>query len=360
MNYYIHIPFCNGKCGYCAFYSEGCFTPQMVEMWLDKCCRKITGLPPAECETIYIGGGTPTILTLPQLERLFDAVSALRPAAETEITIEANPETLTEEKISFLREHVNRISIGVQSFSEDLRRTLGRKCSQTALENALELVKKACFPYWNIDLIYAIPGQTPEMWQSELQQAANLGCDHVSCYNLTPEEGARLAAELIPDEENSVIMWELAQNTLSSYGIKRYEISNYARPGSECHHNCNVWQGGLLTGIGPAAAGFDGRRRIIQPDSLTEWLNDAPPFIDEISVEERRNEIFAVNLRTVDGWTPEKWGKVPNADSWEERQRIIRETIAQTSEKFFDISPERITLSPDGSLFWNTIAESMI
>lgn len=360
MNYYIHTPFCNGKCGYCAFYSEGKFTPDMVEMWLNKCCKELTALPPDKCETVYIGGGTPTILSVPQLERLFDAVSALAPTGETEISIEANPETLTAEKVSFLREHVTRISTGVQSYSPELRNTLGRNCSQAALENALQLIAEAKFPHWNIDLIYAIPGQTPAMWQTELQRTAELGCDHISCYNLTPEEGAKLCKALIPNEDDSAAMWQIAQDTLTDYGINRYEISNYAKKGGKCRHNTNIWRGGLLTGIGPAAAGFDGRRRIIQQESLQAWLENAAPETDELPVDERLNEIFAVNLRTVRGWTPALWAQVPHADPWESRLKIISEAVAETSPTFFDISPDRITLSPDGLLFWNTIAESLI
>ena len=360
MNYYIHTPFCNGKCGYCVFYSEGKYSDSMVEAWLAKICRELRGLPPAPCETVYIGGGTPSILTVSQLERLFEAIDRLNPTGSTEISMEANPETLTAEKISFLREHITRLSIGVQSFQPELRRTLGRKSSQEALENALELITAARFPHWNIDLIYAIPGQTPEMWQEELRRGAALSCDHISCYNLTPEEGAALASELIPDEEEAAVMWEMIPQILGEYGISRYEISNYSRPGGQCRHNCNIWQGGLLTGLGPAAAGFDGRRRIIQPESLSGWLNGDTPEIDELSIPERLNEIFAVNLRTTAGWTPESWAKVPNADPWEARQDQIRQTMRETSEKFFDISPERITLSPDGLLFWNSIAESLI
>ena len=198
------------------------------------------------------------------------------------------------------------------------------------------------------------------MWQKELERAVKLGCDHISCYNLTPEEGAALASELVPDEEDSARMWQMAGEILSSYGFCRYEISNYARPGCGCRHNVNIWRGGLLIGIGPAAAGFDGRKRIIQPESLTRWLAGEAPETDELSIPDRLNEIFAVNLRTVNGWTPDLWQNVPYADSWQNRQRLISDVMKKTSEKFFDISPERITLSPDGLLFWNTIAESLI
>ena len=360
MNYYIHIPFCRSKCGYCVFYSEANAAGETVEAWLQECCRQLRALPPDECETIYIGGGTPTILTIPQLEQLFQALKTLEPSGKTEISIEANPETLTPEKVELLRKHVTRLSTGVQSFSPALRQTLGRNCTQNALKNALKWIRQATFPHWNIDLIYAIPGQTPEMWQQELYHAAELGCDHISCYNLTPEEGALLASELIPNEDDSARMWQQTGEILSRSGINRYEISNYARPGGECRHNMHVWRGGLLTGIGPAAAGFDGRRRMIQKESLKKWLAGDAPEIDELSIPARLNEIFAVNLRTVSGWTPELWEKVPFADSWTHRQMIIRECMQKTSRKFFDISPERITLSPDGLLFWNTIAESLI
>ena len=281
---------------------------------------------------------------------------ALRPDSETEISIEANPETLTVPKIALLRSFASRISLGVQSFDARFRATLGRDCEQAALERAIERVAAARFPHWSCDLIYAIPGQEPADFERDLARAVALGIDHLSCYSLTPEEGARLADSLIPDEDDAARMWELAGRC----GLPRYEISNYAAPGCECRHNRNVWRGGLLTGLGPAAAGFDGTDRKSEPASLAGWLRGDPPEIDAIAPAERLNEIFAVNLRTASGWTPELWAKVPNADAWDARVAAARRAAAETLPEGFDISPERITLSDSGLLFWNTVAETIL
>ncbi|AVM45116.1 coproporphyrinogen III oxidase [Victivallales bacterium CCUG 44730] len=358
MNYYIHVPFCRSKCGYCAFYSEAAPVPGAVDAYLDRLEFQFERLEPAEpCETVYFGGGTPTLLSEMQLERLFSMTArALRPDSETEISIEANPETLTVPKIALLRSFASRISLGVQSFDARFRATLGRDCEQAALERAIERVAAARFPHWSCDLIYAIPGQEPADFERDLARAVALGIDHLSCYSLTPEEGARLADSLIPDEDDAARMWELAGRC----GLPRYEISNYAAPGCECRHNRNVWRGGLLTGLGPAAAGFDGTDRKSEPASLAGWLRGDPPEIDAIAPAERLNEIFAVNLRTASGWTPELWAKVPNADAWDARVAAARRAAAETLPEWFDISPERITLSDSGLLFWNTVAETIL
>ena len=151
-------------------------------------------------------------------------------------------------------------------------------------------------------------------------------------------------------------MWKIANGC----GLTRYEISNYAKSGGECRHNLNVWRGGRLRGFGPSAAGFDGVRRTIEPASLAAWLRGDPPEVDEIPPEERLNEIFAVNLRTVRGWTPELWSGVPNADPWESRLAVAQRAAAETFPEWFDISPERITLTNSGLLFWNSVAETIL
>ena len=258
------------------------------------------------------------------------------------------------------RTDINRVSLGVQSFCPEKRETLGRNCSQQKLDEALELVCNADFPHWNCDLIYAIPGQNREAWRQELRRAASCGIDHLSCYNLTPEEGALLSSQLIPDEEDSAAMWEIAETELAAAGIRRYEISNYARPGSECRHNRNVWRGGLLKGFGPAAASFDGRKRSIQPESIRSWLRRSVPEFDEIPLEDRLNEIFVINLRTANGWTPKLWKTVPEADSWHRRVEAARKAASKTSSSFFEISSHRIRLTEEGMLFWNTVAENII
>lgn len=362
MNYYFHFPFCRSKCGYCAFYSLPAPSEEAIARWLERILRELKEFEPVEtCETIYLGGGTPTLPEPRMLERFFEALyDRLRPGPETEISMEANPETLDREKVVLIRAFVNRLSLGVQSFCPEKRETLGRNCSQQKLDEALELVCNADFPHWNCDLIYAIPGQNREAWRQELRRAASCGIDHLSCYNLTPEEGALLSSQLIPDEEDSAAMWEIAETELAAAGIRRYEISNYARPGSECRHNRNVWRGGLLKGFGPSAAGFDGEVRTIEPADLAAWLRGDPPEIDRIAPERRRNEIFAVQLRTVEGWTPELWSRVPGADPWGERITAAETADAACGGGMLEITPGRIAATRRGMLFWNSLAESIL
>jgi len=340
------------------FYSEPSPSEAAEDAYLDRLEDILRShQSPETCDTIYLGGGTPTLLSEERLERLFLMTARfLHPGPETEISIESNPETLTESKVRLIRSFANRISLGVQSFDPALRKTLGRDCSQPALEQAIAWISAARFPHWNCDLIYAIPGQSPDGFVRDLERAVSLGIDHLSCYSLTPEEGARLAGSLVPDEDDSARMWELAGRC----GLPRYEISNYAKPGAECRHNVNVWRGGLLAGFGPSAAGFNGKSRMIQPASLSDWLHGDAPELDIIPHPARLNEIFAVNLRTVAGWTPELWAEVPGADSWESRLAHARRAAQKTSPDWFDISPERITLNNSGLLFWNDAAESLL
>ena len=362
MNCYIHLPFCRSKCGYCAFYSEVGVAAATVGAYLDKLERDLAEADLAgRCDTIYLGGGTPTLLSVAELERLFAIIAArLAPAAGCEISIEANPETLDAEKVALLRERVTRISLGVQSFDAALRKRLGRNCSDEAIARALELIRKADFPHWNIDLIYAIPGGNMETWRSDLRRAADAGVDHLSCYSLTPEEGSRLGPFLAVDDDLACEMYDAVPEVLAPYGIRRYEISNYAKAGAECRHNVGVWRGETLAGFGPSAAGFDGTDRRSEVSDLGAWLAGAPPELDRIPRNARLAEIFAVNLRTVAGWTPKLWAQVPRADSWERRFAVAEKSAENMPQRWWKISPECIKLSAEGLCFWNTVAEALL
>ena len=362
MNYYFHVPFCRAKCGYCAFYSEPGASRGVIDAYLDELERRLeNGRPYERAETLYLGGGTPTYLSLEQLKRLFAMIRReLAPGARCEITVEVNPETLDPAKVEVLRDFATRLSLGVQSFDAGLRRRLGRRCTDAALSRALRLVREAEFPHWNCDLIYAIPGETPEMWRRDLELAAATGADHLSCYALTPEEGARLAAGFAVDDEAAADGWRAAGKVLGGFGFRRYEVSNYARRGAECRHNLAVWRGGLLRSFGPSAADFDGRIRHTECASLRDWLKGAPPATDAISSAARLAEIFAVNLRTVSGWTPARWRRVPGADPWAVRLAAAERAAAATKRAFWHLSPGRIALTGRGLLFWDSAAEAIL
>ena len=356
MNYYFHVPFCRSKCGYCAFYSLPGASPGLMEAFLEH--LEQTFFPDAPAETVYIGGGTPTLFPAAQLERLLELIRArLAPPAGTEISCEANPETLDPEKVALLRHHVTRISLGVQSFDPAVRKNIGRNCSDEALDRALELIGDADFPHWNMDLIFALPGQTPAAFFSGADRAVAAGADHISCYALTAEENAAL--RLPEDDDLAAEMMPDIARFMEEHGLPRYEISNFARPGAECRHNCNVWRGGLLAGVGPGACGFDGTDRW-RNTLLDPWLRGGAPERDVITHAARLNEIFAVNLRTAAGWTEALWRQVPKADAWSARLEIFRRVADSFDPKWFQLSNERIALTGDGMMFWNTVAGEII
>ena len=358
MNYYIHVPFCASKCGYCVFYSESAPGNDLQERYLNKLFSDLARCS-ERASTIYIGGGTPTLFSPERLERFLDTVcSRLEPVANAEISIEANPETLTFEKVQILKKYVTRVSTGVQSFLPEKRQILGRKCSDNKLEKALDLVASAGFLHWNCDLIYAIPGQSCRDWEQEFDFLEKYCIDHVSCYNLTPEEGARLS-DLVPDMDIATELESITHARLEGRGIVQYEVSNYASPGAECQHNVNVWRGGLLRGLGPSAAGFDGIDRQAEVSSIEDWLAGVPPEIDHISPAERLNEIFAVNLRTVSGWKKTDWLAVPHSDSWAERLHLAR-SVEKNYPGCFEISADSVKLTRNGLAFWDTIAEDLL
>lgn len=361
MNYYIHVPFCRKKCGYCAFYSEENASPELIRRYLDKLEKDLRNFPVSEnAATLFIGGGTPTLLNAPELRKLLTmAVEILHCSGDTEITIEANPETLDCEKIKILTDFVNRISVGVQSFSPENRRILGRNCSQEKLLEVLDMLGNSGIKHFNCDMIYGIPGQKTADWEKDLHRLLEFNVDHVSCYSLTPEEGSALGGTFVIDDNCADEMYDIAEKVLARYGIFRYEISNYAVPGGECRHNCNVWRGGRLAGFGPAASGFDGRDRMSYCADIHRWLDGCEAEKDVISPEARLEEIFAVNLRTVKGWDQDSWSKVKGSGNWNGRiEKMLR--IGKMFPGCVIIENNRIYLSGRGLRFWDNIAGEIL
>ncbi|MBR7156529.1 MAG: radical SAM family heme chaperone HemW [Lentisphaeria bacterium] len=362
MNCYIHVPFCRKKCGYCAFYSEESPEPALFDRYLTKLAADLQSDAPGGkvYDTLYVGGGTPTLWQIEYLEKFIALLHKhLRFAPGAELSIEANPETLDAAKISLLRENFTRLSLGVQSFDPQLRQSIGRVCSQEKLLHTLKLIKAAAFPHFNCDLIYALPGESAAVWQQDLLQAVDAGVDHLSCYALTAEEGSSMGWQLQEDDERAVDFFHQATEVLSACDIERYEISNYARNGGQCRHNTNVWRGEELTAFGPAGAGFDGNCRYVNAFPLDRWLAGSAAESDPLPTNQRLNEIFAVNLRTTAGWTPALWAQVKFADSWQKRLNLAAECAA-LFPGCFHIAQQEIHLTTDGLLFWNDIAAALI
>jgi len=266
-------------------------------------------------ETVYLGGGTPTALASGQLARVAAIIREhFRIADDAEFTVEANPNTVTREILALLIERgVNRFSLGVQSFSDEVLQTLGRLHTVAQAVQAMSLARDAGFTNIGMDLIYGIPGQTLRQWEETLDSAIALRPEHVSAYSLSLDEGSpfhRKAAAggfALPDDGIVAHMYERAVMKLGSAGYGRYEISNFSRPGFECGHNINYWERGEYLGLGPGAWSFiSGRRHSTIPDSAeyTRRLSSGSPVIeaDEIvGMESAAREAVLLGLRTMKG-----------------------------------------------------------
>ena len=360
-NLYIHVPFCAGKCDYCAFYSEPVPDAEMIRRWLDRILLQLEENAPRlkKAETVYFGGGTPSLLPEDVLRRLFAAVREAAPSA-TELSLEANPFTVTPEKAAVLASFVNRVSLGVQSFDPVLREAVGRRSHPgPGEEEAVRNLREAGLRNLGLDLMYGLPGETPELWRLDLERALELEPEHISAYSVTPEPGTPFAARVASrpdDDELSQAMWELAGEVLGAAGLPRYEISNYARPGFESCHNSNVWHGQTYLGLGPAACSFDGADRWTQVPDLARWLDGAEPEYDRIARKARLGEMLMMGLRTVRGWTRAEFEAAAGC-SWDVFGAPLRDLA---SRGLVNLSPDAIVPTAKGLAFWNDVAESLV
>lgn len=283
---YIHIPFCAAKCSYCSFPSyaglEG-----LQGRYVDVLCGELKKCAPERgpepLQTIFLGGGTPTLLSKRHLRQVVSSCFALFPVADdAEISIEANPGTVDGKKLAFLRgAGVNRISLGVQSFhDQELRRT-GRIHSAAEAVRAVSLARAAGFRNLSIDLMYGLPGQDTESWRSSLDIACSLGLNHLSLYQLTVEEGTPLEKRIrensvqLPDDEEIARMDEISAEVTRAAGLLQYEISNYAQKGYQCRHNITYWENRDYLAVGSGAVScLHGcrRRNIGNPERYCDLL----------------------------------------------------------------------------------------
>jgi oxygen-independent coproporphyrinogen-3 oxidase len=317
---YVHIPFCRSKCGYCAFASCP-LADHDPERYLAALAREIEFYREQPwCrgrafDSLFLGGGTPTILSSRQLSRLLAHLRegfTLSPAAE--ISVETNPNTVDAAKLATLAAAgVNRLSIGIQTFDDQTLRRIERSHTAAEGERAVTLARQAGFGNLSLDLIYGLPGQSPATWREGLARAVALAPEHLSVYQLSIESGSRFA-ELaaagrleLPDEENETEMAETTVRYLAEAGFERYEISNYARPGKQCRHNLNYWRNGSWLGLGAAAVGsLDGLRlrNLADPKGYQQcWESARPAWIEAEALERERafREAVIMGLRLMAG-----------------------------------------------------------
>lgn len=315
---YIHIPFCKQKCAYCDFCSFPAEESQR-ERYVQALVREIglaadgaSGMP---VDTVFIGGGTPTLLSEDQLRRIFEAVeSHYALTASAEINIESNPATLTEEQLVLFKEKkVTRISIGLQTTHNRLLKRLGRAHTIEQFLDTYRRVKSAGSWDVNVDLIYHIPGQTRQDWLDTLETVTALEPEHISCYSLQLEEGTPLEVAVsagrykLSSDQNDRWMHHAAIDMLALKGYEQYEISNFSKPGHPCRHNLKYWQREPYLGLGLAAHGFLGKQRLANPDSMDAYLEAleqgqlAYKVIEELDPSEILFETVMLGLRTTAG-----------------------------------------------------------
>lgn len=307
---YIHTPFCKSRCIYCGFFSTTSLSKSKAHT--DAVCRELEarrGYLRDDIDTIYFGGGTPTQLPLPDLQRIFDTIHTIyNVREEAEITVEGNPDDLTPEVLASLRQMgVNRLSMGVQTFDDLRLKFLHRRHSSQQAVKAVADAKAAGFCNISVDLMFGFPGQTLEEWKCDVQRAIALGVQHVSAYSLMYEEGTALGnmldrgdIEEVPDEL-SLSMYEHLMDALDNAGFEHYEISNFALPGYRSRHNSSYWSGIPYLGVGAGAHSFDGHDRHFNPDSLALYLEGKGQETEELTDSMRYDEYVFTSLRTSDG-----------------------------------------------------------
>lgn len=329
---YIHIPFCKQRCNYCAFYSTTLYN--IKEEYVNALCKELLMrkdyVAGDVISTIYFGGGTPSTLTIEQLERVCSTIYSTYPIAENpEVTIECNPDDLTPEYLERLKElPFNRISMGVQSFNNIQLKSLGRRHTAEGAHLAVANARAAGYNNISIDLMFALPDSTLLEWQHDLESAIALKPDHLSAYNLMYEEGTPLYRALqrgdfneISEDEN-VKQFGMLIEAMKGAGYRHYEISNFALPGKESRHNSSYWNDTPYIGCGAAAHSYNGTSRewnIADIKTYIEGINgEKRNFeIEHLTEEERYNDTILTRLRTADGipltWMKDKFSDKLNA-----------------------------------------------
>lgn len=314
---YIHVPFCQGRCIYCDFYSttEGEeWKSRYVDALLAELRMRRDELPLARVHSIYIGGGTPSQLPARALAGILNEVCRLFPVdSDAEVTVEANPDDVTPEWLAALSHTpVNRLSMGVQSFDDALLRLIRRRHTAQQAVCAVEQAARHGISNVSIDLIYGLPTQTMEQWQADVRQALALDVQHLSAYSLSYEEGTPLWRMLEQgrieeaDEELSLCMYEHLIDSTRAAGFTHYEISNFCRPGRHSQHNSAYWHGVPYLGFGPGAHSYDGMRtrrwNLSDLKGYVQAAGSMPPHQSEVLTDdELYDETVMTRLRTSEG-----------------------------------------------------------
>jgi oxygen-independent coproporphyrinogen-3 oxidase len=363
---YLHIPFCKQACHYCNFHfvTSTRHKNELLAALLKETVLQAKYLEGSPVETVYFGGGTPSLLETGELSALLHAVrQAYQLSAGAEITLEANPDDITEEKLLTWKEiGITRLSIGIQSFFEEDLRWMNRAHNAAQAINALQLATRH-FDNITIDLIYGTPGLTDEKWKSNVDKAISLGIPHLSCYALTVEPKTPLhkmirqgiSADTNPDKQSEQFL--LLMDWLKIAGYEHYEISNFALPGFRSRHNSSYWQGKKYLGLGPSAHSFDGSSRqwniannAVYIDSLAKGII---PFEKEVlTASQRANEYIMTSLRTSEGMNLDRLGD-------EEKEKVLADARKYLEHGSMKKEGNFLVLTNEGRLIADGIAASL-
>ena len=356
---YLHIPFCQSRCSYCDFYSDT--NELQINEFVESLCAEAKMRKEEigeEIKTVYFGGGTPSRLQQTHFERIFDTLfDEFSITSDAEITLEANPDDLSPDYIRMLRAlPFNRLSIGIQSFDDLELSMLNRRHSTQQAIEAVKNAQQIGFNNISIDLMYGIPAQTLETWQKTLQQAIDLGVQHVSAYHLIYEEDTPIysllqAGKINPVSEHvSNEMFAMLINVLAVSGFQHYEISNFALPDYFSQHNSSYWRGSTYIGLGAAAHSFDGNNRSWNISSLTQYIEamkskTSNRTTETLSFVEKYNEFILTGLRTMWGVNLQKLRKVFGEQFYAFCMKNARKYI---DTNLLEIENDTLTLSREG------------
>ncbi len=371
LSLYFHIPFCERKCPYCDFYSvvDGKESQhRFVQALLREMEMRAERFSSSEFRvtTVFFGGGTPSVLPVPEMERLISAVRRyFSVSPEAEWTVEANPGTVDQAKFESYRAlGFNRLSLGIQSFHDSELRRLGRIHTASEARAAVKLAQNVGFENINLDLIFGLPQQSVEDWEDSLKQALSLRPTHISTYNLiyepeTPFDKWRQTGKIRPLDET--VEWEMYRRTdavLTRAGYRHYEISNFSLPGKECRHNLTYWQGKSYWGFGPSAHSFHHNRRWWNVRSVslynekTERGEEPTAGKEALTREQQRLEMIFLSLRQAEGLDLEAYRRKFGDDFRKSIGEVLQRfgALQKTTEPLFQETRHRLRLTLRG--FW--------
>lgn len=373
---YVHIPFCMQKCAYCDFYSIVTNSPQIREEYTASIVKELQMLAPLYKErsfvSIYLGGGTPSLLSAHQVERIVnEIVRSYQITKDIEISMEANPATLSLLQLQELKQAgINRISLGVQSFNKSELNTLGRVHDVNQVWKTIDMFKKAGIDNFNLDLIYGIPGQSMDSWMKSLQMAVKSEAKHISAYLLQLESHTPLAKRIsrgelaMLDEDLEAEMYYIMLEYLKEEGLKQYEISNFARAGYECRHNILYWKAREYLGIGAGAVSFMDGKRSINLASIDKYIqankNSKLPetdILEDMDDSEKVIDAIIMGLRMTEGIKQQEFLERFAVDIMEQYKEKIERCIDMG---LLECKKGSVSLSSKGYFLSNEVFRSFI